>query len=97
MIQLGETGSHFAASGSGSSNDYQRTGCFNIIIFTVTLIAYDERNIGRISGNGIMAVYLHSQRLQFFLISNGTGLPGKAGQTYTADIQTIATESIDQT
>ena len=97
MIQLGETGSHFAASGSGSSNDYQRTGCFNIIIFTVTLIAYDERNIGRISGNGIMAVYLHSQRLQFFLISNGTGLPGKAGKTYTADIQTIAAESIDQT
>ena len=44
-----------------------------------------------------MAVYLHSQRLQFFLISNGTGLPGKAGQTYTADIQTIAAESIDQT
>ena len=97
MIQLGEAGSHLAASRSGSSNDYQRTGGFNIIIFTVTLIAYDKGDIRRISGNGIMAVYLHSQRLQLFLISNGTGLSGKAGQTYTADIQTIAAESIDQT
>ena len=97
MIQLGETGSHLAASGSGSSNDYQRTGGFNIIVLTVTFITYDERNIGRISGNGIMAVYLHSQGLQFFLISNGTGLSGKAGQTHTAYIQAVAAERIDQT
>ena len=97
MIQLGETGSHLAASGSWSSHHHQRTGGFDIIVLTVTFITYDERNIGRISGNGIMAVYLHSQRLQLFLISNGTGLSGKAGQTYATDIQTIAAESIDQT
>ena len=97
MIQLGETGSHLAASGSGSSHHHQRTGGFNIIVLTVTFITYDERNIGRISGNGIMTIHFHSQRLQFFLISNGTGLSGKAGQTHTAYIQTVAAERIDQT
>ena len=56
MIELGKAGRHFSASRSRGSDDYQRSGCLNIIISSISLIAHDQRNIGRISFNNIMSV-----------------------------------------
>ena len=41
MVQLGETGGHFATSRAWSRNDYKWFGGFNIVVFSVAFIADD--------------------------------------------------------
>ena len=67
MIQLRKTGCHLSASRTGSGNDYQLTGRLNVLVFAVTLIAYDFGNIRRIPLNGIMTVNFNPKGLQTLL------------------------------
>ena len=63
MVELGKAGGHFSASRSRCGNDNEGTCCLNIIIFSVSFIADDERNIARIAVDFIVAVYLEAELL----------------------------------
>ena len=67
MIKLGQAGSHLAAARSGSSHNDQRTAGFDIIIFSIALVADDQRDIAGIALDAVMAVYLDSHMLQLGL------------------------------
>ena len=54
MIQLGKTGSHFAAAGSGSGYDNEGSGSFHILIPAIAFIADDKINIIGIAFDHIM-------------------------------------------
>ena len=64
MSKLGQAGSHLAAARSGSSHNDQRTAGFDIIIFSIALVADDQRDIAGIALDAVMAVYLDSHMLQ---------------------------------
>ena len=64
VIKLAHTNSHFATSRAGCSNDYERARGLDIIVFAVSLIAYDMIDIGGIALDFVVAVNTHTQRLQ---------------------------------
>ena len=64
VVQLGQTGGHFSTSWSRCSDDNQRTGSLDIIIFSITFITDDQRNIARVARNHIMGIYLDTQFLK---------------------------------
>ena len=67
MVELGEAGGHLSASRSRSRNHYKRTGGLDEIILAVAIITYNKRNVVRISGDHVMAVYLNPDLLQSLL------------------------------
>ena len=56
VIELGETGSHLSAAGTGSGHDDERSFGLDIIVSTVAFVAADARDVHRITGDGIVAV-----------------------------------------
>ena len=64
MIQLGKTGSHFAAAGSGSGYDNEGPGSFHILIPAIAFIADDKINIIGIAFDHIMKEGTDSQIIQ---------------------------------
>ena len=96
MIQLAQTGRHFAAAGTGSSHYDQAAAGFDIIILSVSVIGNDQRNVGRIIGDDIVTVHFDAERFQTLLEYIGDRLTPVMGNDNTADIQPDATKSIDQ-
>ncbi len=64
MIKLRQTGGELSASGAGSRDHDKRPGGFNIIVFAVTLRAYDGVYIGGIILYGIVRIMPHSHHFQ---------------------------------
>jgi len=96
MVELRQTGAHFATAGTGCGYDNQRSGSFNIIIFTVAIFTYNVRNICRITGDQVMVIYLDAKFLQAFLEMYHTVLLTVFGQDNTSYIETAGTKFIDQ-
>ena len=86
VIKLGKTCCHLAASGSGSSDDNKRSACLDIIIFSITFVADDKRNIRWISGNKIMKIYRNMQLFKSVFEQEGTFLTGKLSDCNTSYI-----------
>ena len=94
--ELGKAGGHFAAAGAGGGDYHQRAGGFDVFILTKALIADDERDIGGIIGDDIVAVDLDPQGLQALLEGIGGWLGMVMGDADAAHIQADPTEGIDE-
>ena len=46
MVELGEAGSHLSAAGARSCDNHQGPLCFNVFIFAVSVVAYDQWDVG---------------------------------------------------
>ena len=97
MIYLGKAGSHFTASGSGCGDDNQRSGRFDIFVLSVSVIADNQGNVGRIAFDRIMTIHLHTKGFEFLLVSNCGSLVCKMCQADTSDIQSVSAECVNQT
>ena len=97
MVELGQAGRHLTAAGTRSSNDDERTCRLNVLVAAVSVIADDERDVGGIARDGVVAVDLHAQGFQTLLVSDGRRLARELRQNDAAHIQAVAAEGIDQT
>ena len=96
MIELGKAGRHLTAAGSGRCDHHQGTAGLNIVILAKALVADHIRHIGRIPGNGIMAVALNPKGGKALDKSVRSGLSRITGDHDAAYIQVHAAENIDQ-
>ena len=64
VVQLAETGGHFAAAGAGGRHHHQGTAGLDIVVFAQALVADDVGHIGRVAGDGIVAVAPDAQGRQ---------------------------------
>ena len=96
MIELRKAGRHLSASRSGSGDNDERASRLNVIIFTIALVADDQRDIFRIALNTVMAVDRNALRFQTLAECLCTGLLLVAGQYDTADIEAFTAVYIDQ-
>ena len=94
--ELRKTGGHFATAGAGGGDYHQRAGGFDVFILTKAIIADDERNIGRVIGDNVVAVDLDPQGLQALLEGIGGWLGMVMGDADAAHIQADPTEGIDE-
>ena len=56
LIQLAETGGHFAAAGAGGCDDYQRTSGLDVVVFAEAFVGGDEFYIGGIAFDKVVVV-----------------------------------------
>ena len=96
MVELGETGGHLSAAGTGRSKHHKGTGGLNIVVAAKSLITDDLGDIMRIALNGIVEVDLHTQALQTLLKGICGRLAGIAGHHNAAHIHIHGTEHVDQ-
>ena len=97
MIKLGQTGSHLSASRSRRGDNYQRLGGLDVFVVSITLIAYDKRNIVRIARNQIVTVHLHAHFLQTTLEHLGAVLACVVCNANAAHIEVLGLENGFQT
>ena len=97
MIQLREAGSHLSASRSRCGDDNQRFGSLNVVVLSITLIAYDVGNVVRVSVNRIMAVYFDAKMFKLRLKDICGWLPGVASDDHAAYVQALVTVFLDET
>jgi len=67
MIKLGKTGGHFSASRSWCCDHNEGAGGFDIVVLSVSFIAYDQGSIAWISRNIIKNINLNAKLLQTLL------------------------------
>ena len=96
VIELGQAGGHLAAAGSGRGHDDQGPFCLDVIIAAEALVADDQRDIGGIAGDGIVAVDAKAQRLELLFIGDGGGLARETGQDHAAHIEAVGREGVHQ-
>ena len=97
VVELGKAGCHFAATGTGSGDQHQGTGGFNIFVFAESLFADDFLHIIGVTVDGVVTVALNAQRLQTADESVGNGLCGVLGDADTANHKAHGTERIGET
>ena len=64
MVELGKAGCHLSASRSRCGNDNERTGCLDVLVLSVSLIAHDQRHIMRVARNRVVNVNRDAELLQ---------------------------------
>ena len=97
MIELGETGGHFSASGTGRCHNDKGPCRLYIIIAAVSFITDDQRDISRVTCDRIVPVDLQSKGLEFLFVSDSGRLIGKTGQNDASDVEPMACERVHQT
>ena len=96
VIELAQTGRHFAAARAGRGHDDKGVGGLDVVVFAEALVADDMRYIGGIAGNGIVAVVLHAQRVEPLQESVGGALTGVLRHHDAADVQPERAEGVHQ-
>ena len=89
MVELGKAGCHFSASRSRRSDNNEWTFGFNVIIFTITFIADDQRNIARITVDGVVAVNLDAHGFKLVFEDICGVLPGIVGDYNASNIESL--------
>ena len=97
MIQLRQAGSHLAAARTGSSNNYQRTCSFYIVVLAIARITDNMLHIMRIAFNRIMVINLDIQSLQLILEAFDGFLALILRNNNAADIKSLGTVNLYQT
>ena len=96
VIELAQTGRHFAAARAGRGHDDKGMGGLDVVIFAEALVADDVRHVGGIAGDGIVAVVLHAERVEPLQESVGGALTGVLRHHDAADVQPERAEGIHQ-
>ena len=96
VVQLAQAGGHFAAAGAGGGDHHQAALGLNVVVFPEAVVGDDERHVGGIAGDNVVAVDPDAQRLQPFLKGVGHGLAPVVGDDHAAHVQADAAKSVDQ-
>ena len=97
MVELGKAGCHFSASRSRRGDNNEWTFGFNVIIFTITFIADDQRNIARITVDGVVAVNLDAHGFELVFEDIRSVLPGIVGDYNASNIESLVGKGLNQT
>lgn len=97
MIELGQTGRHFSASRSGSSDDDERTGGFYVLVLAEPLFADHMADVERVALDRIMQVDLHAEAFKTLSEGIGGALTVVHSDDNAPDVQTGVAEGIDKT
>ena len=68
VIELGEAGGHLAAAGTGCRDDDQRPGCLDIVVAAEALVADDQRDVGGVACDRVVAVDAQAESLEFLFV-----------------------------
>ena len=96
MVELAETGSHFAAAGTGGRNHHQRMGGLDILVAAIAFLADNDVDIVGIAGNGVVAVGPHAQSVETLEEGVRRRLAVVLGNHHAAHIQVHASEDINE-
>ena len=96
MIELGKTRRHFAAAGAGRGHDDERAGRFDKIALAEAVGRYDQREVGGVVGDDVMAVDRHIERFEPLLELGHRALLAAVRDAHAADVQPAGTESVDK-
>ena len=96
VVELGETGGHFAAARPGGGDHHQGAAGLDELVAAVALVADDFGDVVGVALDGVVAVDLQPQPLQPGLEGVGGGLAGVAGDHHAAHIQPPAPELVDK-
>ena len=96
MVELGQAGGHLAAAGARGGDHHKRPAGDDVVVAAVALIADDQRDIGRVAGDGIVEEHRHPEGLQPVAKGIGGGLALVLGDDHAAHIQPDGPEGIDQ-
>ena len=97
VVKLAHANRHLSATGTGCGNNHKGARGFNIVVFAVSLIAYDTVDIGRITLDFIVTVHTYAKGLQTSLEFECGRLISPTGKNNTSNHQSKSTECIDQT
>ena len=70
---------------------------FNVIIFTITFIAEDQRNSARITVDGVVAVNLDAHGFELVFEDIRSVLPGIVGDYNASNIESLVGKGLNQT
>ncbi len=96
VINLREAHGHLSTPGAGSRHHHKFARRFDKFILAVAVVAYNQRNIARVTRNRVVAVNLESQSFQLLLVGNSTRLFLPAGQHHRAHVEAITAERVNQ-
>ena len=96
VVELGQTGGHFSASGTGCCDNHKGSGGFNVLVFAVAFITHDEGNIAGVSFYGIVQINFDAQFFQLIFVFIGAVLPGILGDDNASHIKASASEGVYQ-
>ena len=94
MVELGETGCHFAAARSRCGHNDEWSRGLDVLVFAVAILAHNERYICGIAVNRVVAIDLDAHGLELAL--KLVGRIGVAGDDDGADIETGVAKSLNQ-
>ena len=77
VVELREACSHLSASRTRCGHDHERMGRLDVIVFPISVIADDQRDIGRIACSIIMNIHWDIQVLKTVFEEDGAFLSGK--------------------
>ena len=96
MVELRKAGCHLSASRSRSRYHDKFSLCLDIVILSVALVAYDERDVRGISGYGIMVIDLDPEALQLFSVRHCAWLLRKSCHYDRSDVEPAIPECVDK-
>ena len=96
VVQLAQTGGHFAAAGAGGRHHDQGPRRLDIVVAAQSLVGDDMGHVGGISGDGIVPVALDTQRVQPLDEGIRRRLPGVLGDDHGAYIEPQIAEHVDE-
>ena len=97
VVKLAQAGRHFSAAGPRRGDDDERTARFDVVVSAEALVAHDERNVGGVVGNDVVAVDADAELLQTLLEFLRRALGAKMRDDNAANIQPAALERVDET
>ena len=75
VVQLGQTGGHFAAAGAGGRDDHQRALGLDVLVLAVALVADDAGHIVGVAGDLVVAERPDAQPVDCLLYTSTKGAP----------------------
>ena len=96
VVQLGQTGGHFAAAGAGGRDDHQRALGLDVLVLAVALVADDAGHIVGVAGDLVVAERPDAQPVEPLLKLLHLGGGGVHGDADTAHKQANALERVDE-
>ena len=96
MVELGEAGSHFSASGTGSSDDNKSAGGLDVVVLAVALVADYLLEVRGIALDAVVVVHLHAEGLEPALEGDSSGLVVVACENNAADIKTDLGKNVEK-
>ncbi len=97
VVELAETYGHFAATGTWSCDDDERTGCVYVFVASKSFVRCDEVDIGGVSVDDVVDICRNAEPGEFGAECVGAALSVVMGDDYRADEKSTLLEFFAQT